>query len=77
MWVVVLLRVPTLTTAKRLNAPQSSLSKSKLSMKPISNEDYEPVRVPRPAGVPEWGGPAVNAGAEAEPIGRRKTDRWV
>ncbi|WWC88994.1 uncharacterized protein L201_003911 [Kwoniella dendrophila CBS 6074] len=49
--------------------------KSKFSMTPVSQDDYEPVRVPRPEGVPEWGGGRV--GEEAPLVGHRKTDRWV
>ncbi|WVW84266.1 hypothetical protein I302_106296 [Kwoniella bestiolae CBS 10118] len=49
--------------------------KSKFSMTPVSQDDYEPVRVPRPEGVPEWGGGKV--GEEAPVVGQRKTDRWV
>ncbi|WVR06757.1 hypothetical protein IAU60_003792 [Kwoniella sp. DSM 27419] len=47
----------------------------KFSMAPVSQDDYEPVRVPRPEGVPEWGGGRVT---EEMPVrGQRKTDRWV
>jgi len=43
-------------------------------MQALNNEEYEPVRVPRPEGVPEWGG----IGGEDAPVkGQRKTDRWV
>ncbi|WWD03227.1 hypothetical protein V865_001278 [Kwoniella europaea PYCC6329] len=49
--------------------------KSKFSMSPVSQDDYEPVRVPRPEGVPEWGG--GKAGEEAPLKGQRTTDRWV
>lgn len=44
-------------------------------MAPVAQDDYEPVRVPRPSGVPEWG--AGQAGEEAPLKGRRKEDRWV
>ncbi|WVF71128.1 hypothetical protein IAT40_005925 [Kwoniella sp. CBS 6097] len=54
--------------------PKRTRSKSKFSMTPLSQDDYEPVRVPRPEGVPEWGG----IKAEEAPIkGQRSTDRWV
>ncbi|WOO78834.1 Cytochrome c oxidase assembly protein COX16, mitochondrial [Vanrija pseudolonga] len=76
----------------RLNAPASSLSsndealaavtsapappKKKFSLAPTSNDDYEPIRVPRPAGVSEWGG--VRGASPDAPIkGQRKEDRWV
>lgn len=44
-------------------------------MASISQNDYEPVRVPRPEGVPEWGG--GRSGEEAPMKGYRKEDRWV
>lgn len=44
-------------------------------MAPLGNEEYEPVRVPRPEGVPEWGPGTV--GEEAPMKGSRKEDRWV
>ncbi|KAK6909793.1 cytochrome c oxidase-assembly factor COX16 [Kwoniella mangroviensis CBS 8886] len=60
-------------------APSPSIprkpKKSKFSMSPVSQDDYEPVRVPRPEGVPEWGG--GRGGEEAPLKGQRKTDRWV
>lgn len=50
--------------------------KKKFSMAPTANDDYEPVRVPRPAGVSEWGG--VGGAAPDAPVkGHRDTDRWV
>lgn len=50
--------------------------KSKLSLAAIDQDAYEPVRVPRPAGMPEWG-PGVRE-EEAAPLkGSRKEDRWV
>ncbi|WWC69862.1 uncharacterized protein I206_103805 [Kwoniella pini CBS 10737] len=49
--------------------------KSRFSMIPVSQDDYEPVRVPRPEGVPEWGG--GRGGEEAPLKGQRETDRWV
>ncbi|OCF43048.1 cytochrome c oxidase-assembly factor COX16 [Kwoniella heveanensis CBS 569] len=53
---------------------QPKRTKSKFSMTPLSQDDYEPVRVPRPEGVPEWGG----VRAEEAPIkGQRAADRWV
>lgn len=45
-------------------------------MAPTSNDDYEPVRVPRPAGVSEWGG-VGGASPDAPVKGHRDTDRWV
>lgn len=45
-------------------------------MAPTSNEDYEPVRVPRPEGMGEWGGVA-GASPDAPVKGARDTDRWV
>nr|P0CM84.1 RecName: Full=Cytochrome c oxidase assembly protein COX16, mitochondrial; Flags: Precursor [Cryptococcus neoformans var. neoformans JEC21]P0CM85.1 RecName: Full=Cytochrome c oxidase assembly protein COX16, mitochondrial; Flags: Precursor [Cryptococcus neoformans var. neoformans B-3501A] len=45
------------------------------SMASVSQDDYEPVRVPRPVGVPEWGG--GRSGEEAPMKGYRKEDRWV
>ncbi|WWD16990.1 hypothetical protein CI109_101426 [Kwoniella shandongensis] len=47
----------------------------KFSMAPVSQDDYEPLRVPRPQGMPEWGG--GKGGEEAPLKGQRKTDRWV
>jgi cytochrome c oxidase assembly protein subunit 16 len=45
-------------------------------MAPTAQDDYEPVRVPRPEGVAEWG--AVAEASEDAPIkGHRKEDRWV
>ncbi|BEI80256.1 hypothetical protein CcaverHIS002_0107850 [Cutaneotrichosporon cavernicola] len=40
-----------------------------------SQDDYEPVRVPRPAGMPEWG--AMPSGEDAPVKGARPEDRWV
>ncbi|WVQ99724.1 hypothetical protein IAU59_006866 [Kwoniella sp. CBS 9459] len=61
-------------TGELTTTPKRSKSKSKFSMTPLSQDDYEPVRVPRPDGVPEWGG----IKAEEAPIkGQRSTDRWV
>ncbi|GFZ46900.1 Cytochrome c oxidase assembly protein COX16, mitochondrial [Saitozyma sp. JCM 24511] len=51
----------------------SSSRRPKFSMAPVAQDDYEPVRVPRPSGVPEWG--AGQAGEEAPLKGRRKEDR--
>ena len=49
--------------------------KRKFSMAAIDNASYEPVRVPRPEGVPQWGG---GGGGEDAPLkGSRKEDRWV
>lgn len=50
--------------------------RKKFSMAPTSNDDYEPVRVPRPAGVSEWGG-VGGASPDAPVKGHRDTDRWV
>ncbi|ODO08325.1 cytochrome c oxidase-assembly factor COX16 [Cryptococcus wingfieldii CBS 7118] len=50
-------------------------SRKKFSMAAVSQDDYEPVRVPRPQGVAEWG--AGNAVEEAPLKGYRKEDRWV
>lgn len=55
---------------------QSAEKRKKFSMAPTANDDYEPVRVPRPAGVSEWGGVA-DAGPDAPLKGARDTDRWV
>ncbi|WRT66682.1 uncharacterized protein IL334_003642 [Kwoniella shivajii] len=55
--------------------PTKRTRKSKFSMTPVPRDEYEPVRVPRPEGVPEWG--AVKAGEEAPLKGQRKEDRWV
>ncbi|WVO15254.1 hypothetical protein L204_102910 [Cryptococcus depauperatus] len=52
-----------------------SSGKKKFSMTPTSTDDYEPIRVPRPAGVPQWG--SARAGEEAPIKGSRKEDRWV
>jgi cytochrome c oxidase assembly protein subunit 16 len=47
-------------------------------MAAVGNDEYEPVRVPRPEGVPEWGvGGAVGASEDAPLKGSRKEDRWV
>ncbi|TXT03885.1 hypothetical protein VHUM_04308 [Vanrija humicola] len=46
------------------------------SLAPTSNDDYEPIRVPRPAGVSEWGG-VRDASPDAPIKGHRKEDRWV
>lgn len=40
-----------------------------------SQDELEPVRVPRPAGVPEWG--VGGGGPEAPVKGARAEDRWV
>ncbi|BEJ11337.1 hypothetical protein CspHIS471_0107590 [Cutaneotrichosporon sp. HIS471] len=40
-----------------------------------SQDDYEPVRVPRPDGMPEWG--AMPSGEDAPVKGARPEDRWV
>ncbi|KAL7420206.1 Flavin-linked sulfhydryl oxidase of the mitochondrial IMS [Cryptotrichosporon argae] len=52
-----------------------AVGRKKFSMRSTSQEDYEPVRVPRPEGVPEWGG--GRAGDEAPVKGSRAGDRWV
>jgi cytochrome c oxidase assembly protein subunit 16 len=44
-------------------------------MAAVGHDEYEPVRVPRPEGVPEWG--AAGGGEEAPLKGSRKEDRWV
>lgn len=44
-------------------------------MASVSQDDYEPVRVPRPEGVPEWG--EGKSGEEAPMKGYRREDRWV
>lgn len=50
-------------------------SRRKFSMQALNNEEYEPVRVPRPEGVSEWGG---GVGGEEAPVkGKRREDRWV
>jgi cytochrome c oxidase assembly protein subunit 16 len=55
--------------------PKPPTTKRKFSMQALNNDEYEPVRVPRPEGVPEWGG---GVGGEDAPVkGQRKTDRWV
>jgi len=55
--------------------PKPPTTKRKFSMQALNNDEYEPVRVPRPEGVPEWGG---GVGSEDAPVkGQRKTDRWV
>lgn len=51
-------------------------TRKKFSMAPTANDDYEPVRVPRPAGMAEWGGVA-GASPDAPVKGQRDTDRWV
>ncbi|KLT38774.1 cytochrome c oxidase assembly protein COX16, mitochondrial [Cutaneotrichosporon oleaginosum] len=40
-----------------------------------SQDDYEPVRVPRPVGMPEWG--AAPSSGDAPVKGARAEDRWV
>jgi cytochrome c oxidase assembly protein subunit 16 len=40
-----------------------------------SQDEYEPVRVPRPAGMPEWG--AMPSSGDAPVKGSRPEDRWV
>lgn len=40
-----------------------------------TQDDYEPVRVPRPAGMPEWG--AMGSSGDAPVKGARPEDRWV
>ncbi|KAK8864697.1 hypothetical protein IAR55_001949 [Kwoniella newhampshirensis] len=55
--------------------PISKPRRPRFSMTPVSQEDYEPLRVPRPEGVPQWGG--GKGGEEAPLKGQRKTDRWV
>jgi hypothetical protein len=55
--------------------PKPPTTKRKFSMQALNNDEYAPVRVPRPEGVPEWGG---GVGGEHAPVkGQRKTDRWV
>jgi cytochrome c oxidase assembly protein subunit 16 len=44
-------------------------------MAAVNNDEYEPIRVPRPAGTPEWG--AGGGGEEAPVKGKRREDRWV
>ncbi|WVQ77894.1 hypothetical protein IAR50_007599 [Cryptococcus sp. DSM 104548] len=55
--------------------PITKAPRKKFSMAAVSQDDYEPVRVPRPEGVPEWG--AGKAVEEAPMKGYRKEDRWV
>ena len=55
--------------------PKPPTTKRKFSMQALNNDEYEPVRVPRPEGVPEWGGGV--GGGDAPVKGQRKTDRWV
>ena len=44
-------------------------------MRAVGQDEYEPVRVPRPEGMPEWG---PGRGREEVPVkGKRKQDRWV
>lgn len=57
-------------------APPAKPRKSKLSFAAVDQDSYEPVRVPRPAGMPEWG-PGVRPEEEAPKKGSRKEDRWV
>lgn len=45
-------------------------------MAPTSQDDLENVRVPRPAGMPQWG-PALVTEGDAPKKGQRKEDRWV
>lgn len=54
----------------------AEMKRKKFSMAPTSNDDYEPIRVPRPAGVSEWGG-VGGASPDAPVKGQRETDRWV
>ena len=46
-----------------------------LSMTPVDRDDLENIRVPRPAGVPEWG--TIQSKDDAPIKGQRKEDRWV
>ncbi|EIW65939.1 hypothetical protein M231_02840 [Tremella mesenterica] len=54
---------------------QERSSERKNKKMTISQEEYEPIRVPRPAGVSEWG--SVGGLEEAPLKGYRKEDRWV
>ncbi|OXG36486.1 cytochrome c oxidase-assembly factor COX16 [Cryptococcus neoformans Bt120] len=66
---------PSSLDASLASSPAPPKKKKKFSMASISQNDYEPVRVPRPEGVPEWGG--GRSGEEAPMKGYRKEDRWV
>jgi len=61
--------------AAALEGVPKTPTRRKFSMAAVGNDEYEPVRVPRPEGVPEWG--AAGGGEEAPLKGSRKEDRWV
>lgn len=64
------------TPALTDDTPAAPKKRPKLSFTPVNQQEYEPVRVPRPAGMPEWGA-APPAGEDAPLKGQRKEDRWV
>ncbi|WVQ80130.1 hypothetical protein IAT38_002231 [Cryptococcus sp. DSM 104549] len=64
-----------LDSSRSSSNPTTPPKRPKFSMAAVSQDDYEPVRVPRPEGVPEWGG--GRGGEEAPLKGQRKEDRWV
>lgn len=64
------------TTAPASSSGPRPPRKKKFSMAATTQDDYEPVRVPRPDGVSEWG--AMSSGSEDAPVkGSRPEDRWV
>ncbi|KIR56789.1 cytochrome c oxidase-assembly factor COX16 [Cryptococcus gattii Ru294] len=66
---------PSSLDASPVSVPAPPKKKKRFSMASVSQDDYEPVRVPRPEGVPEWG--AGKSGEEAPMKGYRREDRWV
>lgn len=71
--------VPAVASTSNPNPSTQSTSpprRPKFSMAPTPQAELENVRVPRPAGMPEWG-PAVVSDQDAPIKGYRKEDRWV
>lgn len=62
-------------TDAALRERKAANRKKKNFFEMTSQDDYEPVRVPRPAGMPEWG--AAPSAEDAPVKGARKEDRWV
>lgn len=72
---------PSASTAATPSATDAALrerktrNRKKNFFETTSQDELEPVRVPRPAGVPEWG--VGGGGPEAPVKGARPEDRWV
>jgi cytochrome c oxidase assembly protein subunit 16 len=72
-------------TPSSSSSPSPSSSQSGRTPRPprknifefVPQDELENVRVPRPEGVPEWGGGGVGKEEMAPVVGRRKGDRLV